>query len=144
MSTWKIDQLPQKWHWFHSIKVVGSWNLWRHSPMVYLGSIEVYIVHKCFCIWTLCFGTLQMLSWTTKIIRFFSPNENKGMPNSKSRSWNKKNKNKNTTCAKQDSNKIILQRKNKTRLWQKNVPKIGVEQTKGKGEFYLYLYSLNT
>jgi hypothetical protein len=38
-----------------------------------------------------------------------------------------------------------LQRKNKTGLWQKKiVPKTNVEQTKGKGEFYFYLYSLDT
>jgi len=46
---------------------------------------------------------------------------------------------KNTTYAKQKSNKILLQRRNKTRSWQENVPKIGVQQTKGNGEFYLYL-----
>jgi hypothetical protein len=37
-----------KWHPFHSIWVVESWNLWKHSPMVYLGLIEVYIVHIFF------------------------------------------------------------------------------------------------
>ncbi len=26
------------------------------------------------------------------------------------------------------------------RLWQENIPKFGVEQIKGNGEFYLYLY----
>jgi hypothetical protein len=31
---------------------------------------------------------------------------------------------------KQESNKIVLQRINKTRLWQENVPKSNVEQTK--------------
>jgi hypothetical protein len=37
------------------------------------------------------------------------------------------------TCVKQESNKILLQgrNKNRTRLWQKNVPKISVEQIKG-------------
>ncbi len=34
---------------------------------------------------------------TTKTIIFFNQNNNKGMPSSKSRSWNKKNKNKNMT-----------------------------------------------
>jgi len=37
---------------------------------------------------------------------FLNQNKNKGMPNPKSRSWNKINKN--TTCAKQKSNKILL------------------------------------
>jgi hypothetical protein len=34
----------------------------------------------------------------TKTTWFFNQNENKGMLSSKSRSWNKKNKNKNMTC----------------------------------------------
>jgi hypothetical protein len=45
---------------------------------------------------------------------------------------------------KQKSNKILLQKINKTRLQQENVLKIGVEHNKGNGEFYLYLYSLGT
>jgi hypothetical protein len=81
---------------------------------------------------------------TTKSIRFSNQNKNKWRLNSKFKSWNKKNKNKNTTCAKSKSNKVLLQRRNKTRLWQENVPKIGVEQIKGNGEFYLYLYILAT
>jgi hypothetical protein len=35
-------------------------------------------------------------------------------------------------------------KKNRTRLQQENVPKIGVEHTKGNGEFCFYLYSLGT
>jgi hypothetical protein len=56
------------------------------------------------------------------------------------------NKNKDMTSVKQESNKILLQGRNKNRmsLWQKNVPKIGVEQIKGNDELYLYLYPLNT
>jgi hypothetical protein len=36
------------------------------------------------------------------------------------------------TCVKQESNNILLQEqnKNRTKLWQENVHKIGVEQTK--------------
>jgi hypothetical protein len=54
-----------------------------------------------------------------------------------------KKKKKNMTCAKQESNKILLQGRNKTRLWQENVPKISVEHTEGNGDFYNYLYLLN-
>jgi hypothetical protein len=80
----------------------------------------------------------------TKITRFSNPNENKGMPNSKSRSWNKKNKNKNMKCVKQDSNKILLQRKNKIGLWQKKIyPKLMLNKLKVKGILFL-LYSLDT
>jgi len=76
---------------------------------------------------------------TTKNTNFSTQNENKDKPNHKFKSWNKKNKNKNMTYAKQESTKILLQRRNKTRSWQENVPKIGVEQTKGNEEFYFYL-----
>jgi hypothetical protein len=50
------------------------------------------------------------------------------------------------TNAKEESNKILLQgrNKNKTRLWQENMPKTNVEQIKGNEEFYLYLYPLGT
>jgi hypothetical protein len=47
-------------------------------------------------------------------------------------------------CAKQKSNKILLQRINKTKTWQENVPKTSVQHTKGNGEFCLYLYPLGT
>jgi hypothetical protein len=77
---------------------------------------------------------------TTKILIFPNQNENKGMPGSKSRLWNKKNKNSNTTCGKQKSNKILLQKINKTTLWQENVLKTNVEQTKGNGEI-LHLFT---
>ncbi len=68
------------------------------------------------------------------------------MPNPKSRSWNKKNTNKNMTNAKQKFNWIFLQEWNKniTKLWQENVPKTNVEQTEGNGELYFYLYLLGT
>jgi len=66
------------------------------------------------------------------------------MPNFKSKSWNKKNNNKNMTCVKQNFNKILLQIRNKTRLWQENIPKIDVEQIKNNGEFYFYLHPLDT
>jgi hypothetical protein len=46
--------------------------------------------------------------------------------------------------AKEKSNKILLQRRNKNRTMTRNVPKTNIEQTKGKGEFYLYLYPLGT
>jgi hypothetical protein len=45
--------------------------------------------------------------------------------------------------AKQKSNEILLQKINRARLWEENVPKIGVEQIKNNGEFYLYLYLSN-
>jgi len=55
-----------------------------------------------------------------------------------------KNKNKDMLSAKQESNKILLQGRNKIRirLWQENIPKIDVEQTKGNGIFFFYLYPL--
>jgi hypothetical protein len=58
-----------------------------------------------------------------------------------------KTKNKNITCVKQKSNKILLKARNKkkTRLWQENVLKTSVEQTKSNKESYLnYLYPLGT
>jgi hypothetical protein len=70
------------------------------------------------------------MSWAqkkTKIIRFYTQNENKSMHTSKFKLWNKKNKIKNMTCVKQKSNKILLWRRNKTMPWQENVPKISVE-----------------
>jgi len=68
----------------------------------------------------------------TKSIRFPNQDENTGKLNSKSKFWNKKNKNKNMTSARQKSNKILLQEwnKNKTKFWQRNVPKTTVKQTK--------------
>jgi hypothetical protein len=50
------------------------------------------------------------------------------------------------THVKQESNKNLLQgiNKNKTRLWQENLLKIGVEHIKSNGKFYLYLYPLGT
>lgn len=54
-------------------------------------------------------------------------------------------KNKNATCAKQKSNKNYTTKKEQNKVMiKKNRPKINVEQTKGNGEFYLYLYLLNT
>ncbi len=78
---------------------------------------------------------------TNQDYKIFTQNDNKDKPNYKLKSWNEKNKNKNknTTYAKQKYNKILLERRNRTRSWQENVPKIGVEQTKGNGEFYFYL-----
>jgi hypothetical protein len=46
--------------------------------------------------------------------------------------------------SKKQSNKKILQRGNKIRLWQENVPKTDVEQTKGNGKFYFYFYLSRT
>jgi hypothetical protein len=48
------------------------------------------------------------------------------------------------TCVKQKSNKILSQKwnKNRTMLWQKNVPKIGVEQIKGKFcKSHIFIYT---
>jgi hypothetical protein len=50
---------------------------------------------------------------TTKFIGFPNQNKNKGKPSSKFKLWNNKNKNKNMPCAKQESNKILLQGRNK-------------------------------
>jgi hypothetical protein len=48
------------------------------------------------------------------------------------------------THAKEESNKILLQRRNKNRTMTRNVPKTNVEQIKGNGEFYFFLYPLGT
>jgi hypothetical protein len=67
---------------------------------------------------------------TTMSTRFFKPRQktvNKGKPNSKFRSLNNRNKNKNMTCAKQESNKILLQQRNKNRAFgcdKKMYPKL--------------------
>jgi hypothetical protein len=75
---------------------------------------------------------------------FLNQDKNNGMFHPKSKSWNKKKKNKNMTSAKQKFNRILLQKRNKniTRFWQGNLPKIGVEYIKGNGESYLSLHLL--
>ncbi len=80
---------------------------------------------------------------TTKFTWFPNQDKNKGKPSSKFKLWNKKNKNKNTTCVKQDSNKILLQEgnKNKTRLWQKKIPKLVLNILKVMGNStFIYTY----
>jgi len=71
---------------------------------------------------------------------------NKGRPNSKSRSWNKKTKSKNIMRAWCECKKNLFQKldKNGTKLYQKYEPKIDVEKTKGNVGFYFYLYPLDT
>jgi hypothetical protein len=44
----------------------------------------------------------------TKTTRFFNANENKGKPNSKSKSWNKKNQEQEHNMCEQESNNILL------------------------------------
>jgi len=46
------------------------------------------------------------------------------------------------TSANKNLTRFYLQKRNKTRLWQENTPKIGVKQIKGNEEFYFYLYPL--
>ncbi len=110
--------------------------------------ILVYVYLKTFLEFSFSKGNLLlndllvMGTITTKTTRFFTKNKNKSKPNPKFNSWNKKNKN--MICAKQKSNKILLQRINKTKTWQENVPKTSVQHTKGNGEFCLYLYPLGT
>jgi transcription initiation factor TFIIIB Brf1 subunit/transcription initiation factor TFIIB len=58
---------------------------------------------------------------TTNTIGFSNQNMIKDKPSSTFKSWNKKNKNKNTTCAKQKPNKILLQKRNRTRLGESMV-----------------------
>jgi len=94
-------------------------------------------------------GANHLLSHAQKqpnLWNFLNQDKNNNKPNPKSWLWNKKNNNKNMTHAKQKFNVIFLQgrKKNKTRLWQENVPKTDVKQTKGNREFYLYLYPLGT
>jgi hypothetical protein len=54
------------------------------------------------------------------------------------------NKNKDMLNTKQESNKILLQGRNKNwiRLWQENIPKIDVEQIKGSGNFFFLFIPL--
>jgi len=71
---------------------------------------------------------------------------NEGKLSSKSKSWNKKNRRKNTMCVQCECKKHLLQKhdKNKTRSQQIYIPKISVEHTIGNVGFYLYLYPLDT
>ncbi len=39
---------------------------------------------------------------------------------------------------------IIKKLKNRTKLWQENIPKTNVEHIESNEEFYFYLYSLGT
>jgi hypothetical protein len=82
----------------------------------------------------------------TKTTRFLNQDEHKDMLNPKSKSWNKKNKNKNMTNIRQWTNMILSQKwnQNKIKLWQENVPKTSVEQIKGNEEFYVYFCLLGT
>jgi hypothetical protein len=76
----------------------------------------------------------------TNLQDFLNQGKNKGKLNFKSKLQNK------NTCVKWKSNKILFQEQNKnvTKLWQENVPKIGVKQIEHNGEFHLYLYLLGT
>jgi aspartate carbamoyltransferase regulatory subunit len=62
---------------------------------------------------------------------------NEGRLNSKSKSWNKKIKSKNTMWM---QNQFISKRKK--RSLQIYIPKIGVEYIENNVKFYLYLYPL--
>jgi hypothetical protein len=70
---------------------------------------------------------------TTKSTRFSNQNENKDRPNFKFKSWNKKIRTR--TWHMQNKNSIKKyyneKKKNKTRLWQENIPKINVEHIEG-------------
>jgi hypothetical protein len=50
------------------------------------------------------------------------------------------------TCAKQESNKILLQgrNKNKTKQWQEYVYKTNVEQIESHNKLYIHIYLLST
>ncbi len=55
------------------------------------------------------FQSMKYLQTTKHKTQGKYQDDNKGMPNPKSKSWNNKNKNMNTTNAKQEFNKILLQ-----------------------------------
>jgi hypothetical protein len=120
------------------------------NPQCCMSSIQPTIVRYTSCVNTLSgpcflgFVLLVMSMNTTKTIRFFNQNYNKGKLSSKSRSWNKENKNKNTTNENKNPTKHYCKKKILTRLWQENIPKISVQQTKNNEEFYFYLYPLGT
>ncbi len=72
-------------------------------------------------------------------MRFSNQKENKGRPSSKSKFGNKK---KNMTCAKQESNKILLQGKNKNKtMTKKTYTKFILNKLKVIGNFtFIYTY----
>jgi len=74
--------------------------------------------------------------------RFSNQKDNKNRPSSKFKLWNKKNKDKNMACTKQQSNQILLQRRNqkKKKQWQKIVCKTNVKQIENHWKFYIHLY----
>jgi hypothetical protein len=75
----------------------------------------------------------QHVSWAQNqpsLQDLLNQNENKNWPNLKSKLWNKKTRTRHV----RNKNPTIFyckeEIKNKTRLWQENVPKTNVEQTK--------------
>jgi peptide methionine sulfoxide reductase MsrA len=61
---------------------------------------------------------------TTKIIRFSNKSENKGMPSSKSKLWNKNNKNKNITNKNKNPTRFYYKEETKQDYNKKTHPKL--------------------
>ncbi len=70
-------------------------------------SMVVFKIGNTFCHKMVTITCIKIIKFT----RFSNQNKNKGRLNSKSKLWNKKNINKNTTRANQESNKVLLQGK---------------------------------
>jgi acid phosphatase class B len=90
-------------------------------------------------------GTNHLLSHTLKqpyLWDFLNQDKNNNKPNPKSWLWNKKNKNKNTTHAKQKSNIIFLQGRNKTKQGydKKMYPKLVLNKLKVIGNL-IFIYT---
>ncbi len=114
LSGW-LDVYLNTHHWelVKSGRSDGAWH----------GKVEDLPLWKVMCyeLWpypSLCYPEIVVGMKTTKSTRFFNQDENKGKLGFEFRLWHKKNINKNMTCAKHKSKKILLQgrNKNKTRL----------------------------
>jgi hypothetical protein len=58
------------------------------------------------------------------------------LPKKQKKTWHVQNKN--------PIRFISRKKQYQNKSWQENIPKVGVEQSKGNGKFYLYLYLLGT
>ncbi len=78
---------------------------------------------------------------TTKITWFSNQNENKGNLSSKSIPWNKKNKNKNTTCANKNPTRFYCKKETKQGYGKKTYQKLVLNTLKVMGNStFIYTY----
>ncbi len=78
---------------------------------------------------------------TTKTTRLPNQNKHKGKPNLKSRLWQKKTRTRTWQVQNNNSTRFCYKNETKTEqnLWQKNLPKTNVEQSKGKEKLFLFI-----